>query len=134
MDAHNLTIGCCNQISMVQLLYSSSPIGTIIEQNLNMAPVIYFCVLNIFQNMFLPPLHFCNEPKKTDKHNLNSYEDLLMFHFFYSFFLNPCRCYCMLQGSLVVVELPLPWLEDYIQDCSLYSYGTLSGRALWFCT
>jgi hypothetical protein len=82
MDAHNLTIGCCNQISMVQLLYSSSPIGTIIEQNLNMAPVIYFCVLNIFQNMFLPPLHFCNEPKKTDKHNLNSYEDLLMFHFF----------------------------------------------------
>ena len=60
-------------------MYFSLPIRAIIDQNLDMTPVICFSVLNIFRNVFTNQCTLCNETEKTkhvieneNKHNLNS--------------------------------------------------------------
>jgi len=97
-------------------MYFSLPIRAIIDQNLDMTPVICFSVLNIFRNVFTNQCTLCNETEKTkhviekeNKHNLNSKEELLMFHFLQlpSLALPMLLCALGLLGSPRVM-LPFP--------------------------
>jgi hypothetical protein len=147
---------------MVRLQYFLYPMEQLLSKTWIWLLLNSFFCRDILRTIFDNQYTLCNETKKTDyvmeienKQDLRSSHWCSIFYsfltdyvmeiknkqglrsshwcsIFYSFLLWPCRCYWVLQGSLVVVVLLLPWLEDSIEHWNLYSHGTLSGFQIFF--